>query len=97
MPLLILNKRDVPNSEVLRFIGEGEHVNTDQRVTIITFEGNDSEIESWCRKDREQRKHVRRLAMTGCEDDVIITFDYAFHEELTRAREMLIMVAEPGS
>merc|ERR1712012_1412369 len=35
--------------------------------------------------------------MTGCEDDVIITFDLTDREEMTRAREMLIMVAEPGS
>ena len=48
-------------------------------------------------EDGEQRKQVRSQAMTGCEDDAIITFDLAHVEVMTRAREMLIMVAEPGS
>ena len=97
MPLLILRDKDVPNSEVLRLIEEGGHLNKDQRVTIVTLEGSESEIDSWCGKDREQRKHVRRVAMTGCEDDVIITFDNHFNEDMTRPREILIMVEEPAS
>ena len=99
MPLLILRGReDVPNGKVLRFIEEGGHISKDLRVTVITYEGNDSEVDRWCgEEDGEQRKHVSRFAMTGCEDDAIITFDFAHQEEMTRAREMLIMVAEPGS
>ena len=103
MPLLILRGKDVPNGKVLRFIKEGGHISKDQRVTVMTYEGNDSEVDRWCGEDGEQRKHVSVQAMTGCEDDAIITFDTAFNEDyaypevMTRAREMLIMVAEPGS
>ena len=97
MPLLILRGKDVPNGKVIRFIEEGGHISKDQRVTVVTDQGSESEIDSWCEEDGEKRKQVRRAAMTGCEDDVIITFDYAHQEVMTRAREMLIMVDEPGS
>ena len=98
MPLLILRGNDVPNGEVLRFIEDGGHMSKDQRVTVITEKGNDSEVARWCgEEERELRKLVSWNAMTGCEDDAIITFDFADQEEMTRAREMLIMVAESGS
>ena len=97
MPLLILRGKDVPCFKVLRFIKEGGHISKDQGVTVITVAGNDSEVARWCGEDGEQRKHVRREGMTGCEDDAIITFDLAYMEDVTRAREMLIMVDEPGS
>ena len=98
MPLLILRGRNIPNGKILRFIEEGGHISKDQRVTVITNVGNDSEVDRWCgEEDGEQRKQVQRSAMTGCEDDAIITFDWASPEETTRAREMLIVVAELGS
>ena len=96
-PLLLVKEQDVPSSEVLRFIEDGGHIDREQGITIIKEDGCDREIELWCNKDRGRRKQVSRNAMTGCEDDVIITFDTAGHEYMTRAREMLIIVVAPGS
>ena len=97
IPLLILKGRCVSNGKALRLIEEGGYIRKNQGVTVITAGGKNDEIDSWCGEDGEQRKHFRWNAMIGCEDDAIIIFDYAHAEEMTRAREMLIMVVEPGS
>ena len=94
MPLYILRNNDIPNAEVLRFIEENNYIGQNQSVTVVSREGNDSEIDAWCEKEKDHRKNA---ALTGCEDDVIITFDNAHNEDLTRARETLIVVVDPES
>ena len=97
-PLLILRRKEnVPDGIVLRFIEARGQICKGQGVTVMTVEGRDSEVDSWCGEDVEKRKHVMRQTMTGCEDDVIITFDSTSQEDMTRAREMLILVAELGT
>ena len=93
-PLYILRKHDIPNREVLRFIEEGRYIDEDQSVTIVSRDGRDEEIDAWCANEKHHRKNS---AMTGCEDDVIICFDNSYNEDLTRARETLIIVFEPNS
>ena len=75
----------------------GGHISKEQRVTVVTNEGRDSQVDNWCGEDGKKRKQVRQYSMTGCEDDVIITFDFANNEVMTRAREILILVDKPGS
>ena len=51
------------------------------------------DVVAWCEKDRVRRKCLNRYWITGCEDEVIILFEFMF-ESISRAREMLIIVTD---
>ena len=57
---------------------------------------NKETISTWCEKDKDRRKSLKRYWMTGCEDEVIILFEgpLLMFESISRAREMLILVTD---
>ena len=56
---------------------------------------NKETISTWCEKDKDRRKSLKRYWMTGCEDEVLILFEGSIQfESISRAREMLIIVTD---
>ena len=56
---------------------------------------NKETISTWCEKDKDRRKSLKRYWMTGCEDEVLILFEGPIQfESISRAREMLIIVTD---